>query len=187
MRKILLLLLFLFIFDFYYGTSSCVADGLYYANVQITPNKIHKMINQQGLHQTVNALYNNYDVWRMILKNIASGESEWLEIALLLQLGTDAGSSEMLDLAMGEALENSPKQVLRIIKKGDIFTVTDVCSGPDVDDSRYSIYDKAITTINRRIAKIEKVDDADLKDIRNLCITNLKESIPHLKRYFGVK
>jgi hypothetical protein len=93
----------------------------------------------------------------------------------------------MLYLAMGEALGNSPKLVLEIIKKDDSFMAAFICSGPDVYDLRYSTYDKAIIATNHQIAVLEKVDDANLKDTRNLCIENLKASIPHLQKYFGVE
>jgi len=156
-------------------------------NKNIIPAEIVEKIQREGAKKVVREFYQDVIIWNKLLKNIASGKRSWLEVAVYLRPGTDAGASEMLDLAMGEALGNSPKLVLEIIKKSDIFTATFVCSGPDVDDPRYSTYDKVIIATNHRIAVLEKVDDTNLKDTRNLCIENLKASIPHLQKYFGRK
>jgi hypothetical protein len=156
-------------------------------NKKIIPSEIIKQINKEGAYKVAKQLSADQSKWDKILRNVAGGEKAWLEVAVKLRPGTDAGASEMLNLAMGEALDNSPKLVLEIIKKGNIFTATFVCSAPDVDDSRYSTYEKAIIAVNHRIAILEKIDDTNLKNIRSLCIGELKKSIPHLKKYYGRK
>jgi hypothetical protein len=156
-------------------------------NKNIIPSEIVEKIEREGAKKVVGEFYQDEFIWDKLLKNIASGEKSWLEVAVYLGPGTDAGASEMLDFAMGEALGNSPKLVLEIIKKDDSFMAAFICSGPDVYDPRYSTYHKALIATNHRIAVLEKVDDTYLKDIRNLCIGELKKSIPHLKKYYGVK
>ena len=181
-RHIFLLIFILFIFCI---TSNCIANELALTKSQITPREISKIIQKQGPKQTIKLLYANQKTWDMVLRNIASGKQEWLNVAKLLKSGTDAGSSEMLNLAMGEALAYSPKFVLEIMKEDNFFTA--VCYGPDLDDIRFSTYDKAINATNFRIAVLEKVNDSNLMDIRNKCIDNLKKSKISLQEYFNVK
>lgn len=172
-----------FILSVFCITINCMANETL-TKSQINPHKIKKTIERQGLEQTIKSLYDDQKTWDTVLKSIASGKQEWLIIAKLLKSGADAGPSEMLNLAMGEALANAPKRVLEIMEKDNVFTPIFVCNGPDIDNAKFSTYDKAIKETNYRIAVLEKVNDTNLKDIRNVCIDKLRESIPHLQNYF---
>ena len=185
MKNLFIVLLVIILCLACYNSQSAEKDGI--QNKNIIPAEIVKKIEKEGAKKVVGEFYKDELIWDKLLKNIASGKKSWLEVAVYLGPGTDAGASEMLDFAMAEALENSPKLVLEIIKKDDSFMAAFICSGPDVYDPRYSTYHKALIATNHRIAVLEKVDDKNLKNIRNLCIGELKKSIPHLKKYFGVK
>ena len=56
----------------------------------------------------------------------------------------------MLELAVGEALEHRPADVLRIALP--MFGIN-VCGGPDVDDPRFDSYECSIAAIDARIGK----------------------------------
>jgi hypothetical protein len=67
------------------------------------------------------------------------------------------------------------------------YSLDDICSGPDIDDMRYSSYDKAINAVEKRIDVLKQIRNARLVTSRNYWISKLKESIPHLKYFFGVE
>jgi len=53
-------------------------------------------------------------MWQQLLAGIATGTEAWLKVAVALQAVSDAGSAEQLELAVGEALEHRPSNVLRL-------------------------------------------------------------------------
>lgn len=148
----------------------------------LAPVDIEAMIRRNDPRYTVDYLYKDIYVWQGLLKNIARGEDEWLEIAVHLKAGSDAGTSEMLNYAVGEALENAPERVLEITA-GE-YRLENICGGPDVDDLRYSTYEQALKSIELRIDSLMRVSNKRVEDDRNFCIKKLKESLPYLQRYY---
>lgn len=61
------------------------------------------------------------------MANIGRGSPEWLEVAVALHPGTDAGAAEMLDEAVFFALRTEPAAVLKLLKDGR-FETKFVCS-----------------------------------------------------------
>ncbi len=109
-------------------------------------------IESKGTEAVLAKLYNDQTVWSSVLKDIASGNKSWLRVATALRSVSDAGASEMLDLAVGEALEHDPINVFRIALK--VFPIRYICTAPDYDDPRYSSYELAMKAINLRIHKV---------------------------------
>ena len=105
-------------------------------------------------------------------------------MAVDLKSGSDAATSEMLNHAVGEALANEPQLVLAIT--GRQYRLEDICNGPDVDDSRYSTYDKAVSAAEQRIDALQMVKNKELEKERAYCIQKLRESISQLRRFFDV-
>lgn len=77
----------------------------------VSPESIIQEIRSRGAQTIVSELYADSAVWYSVLREIASGDETWLNAAVALRSGADAATSEMLSLAVGEALENNPKQV----------------------------------------------------------------------------
>jgi hypothetical protein len=151
----------------------------------LSTHEIREMMSIYGVKGTVEKLYGDPDRWSDLLRQIASGKDEWLKLAVDLRAGSDAGTSAMLKYAIGEALENAPEIVL---KSGvDECNLADICRGPDIDDSRYSSYEKALNAVNRRIEALGRIQNQSIDTKRNFCIQKLKESIPHLQHFFGAK
>ena len=151
--------------------------------------------------------------WEEILKNIASGESAWIDVALALRSGTDAGSTSELQSAMFLALGRNPTYVLLKVeprssakarsepesarslaleRKGTYvplkaepqFSLSDVC-GVQVDLP--STYQAALAEFTRTRMAVEAVQGTDLQSKKNLCLAELKEGEGHVKRFFEVK
>ena len=148
-------------------------------------SEISSMIKEQGAKETVKKLYGNPNAWNGLLLNIASGKREWLNMAVQLKAGADAGISGMLKFAVGEALENAPELVLQVAADG--FSLEDICGSPDVDDVRFSTYEKALESITRRIEALEEIRNQEIGKKRQYCIEKLKESISRLQQFYGVK
>ena len=108
----------------------------------ITPNTISQQISTLGAKAALQAIYDNKTTWAQLLAGIASGTKDWLLIADQLRRVSDAGTSEQLGLAVGEALERRPENVLSLgIAE---FGVETVCGAPDVDDVRFDSYNLLI-------------------------------------------
>jgi len=148
----------------------------------VNASEIIDEIQKRGAKAVVKAFYENCDLWNELLRRIASGEREWIEVAIYLKPGADAGASEMLNFAVGEAIENAPETVLKAAVEN--YDLKEICCGPDVDDARYSTYSKALATTKRRIEALQKVEDEALQQNRDKCIGNLQEAISRLRRFF---
>lgn len=147
------------------------------------PMHLLMVIQKKGARATIEDLYKNYITWNLLLKKIASGDQQWLNVAVRLRPGTDAGSSEMLGLAVGEALAKFPGNVLSICVP--YFEIDTVCSSLDVDDPRFGAsYELAIAEIQKRIDAVSVISNPALEKAKKICLKNLKESIPDLKHFF---
>ena len=153
----------------------------YYKN----PKAILDEISKRGARTIVSELYDHPTEWNFVLQHIATGTKTWLKVAVVLHPDSDAGASEMLTLAVGEAIEIAPENVLRTALKE--FQLQSICSGPDVDDARYNSYKLAITAIDRRQKRISAITDPKLKNVSNKCIQLLEESKSEVARFYGIQ
>ena len=110
--------------------------------------------------------------WDQILTKIETGQSGWLDVAIALHPATDGGASEMLALAAGEALLHNPREVL--MRVASVLGIEGVCSGPDIDDPRYAIQQKAVSTLDARILAVARLKDRKLSDLRDSCLKLLR-------------
>jgi hypothetical protein len=74
----------------------------------------------------------------------------------------------MLDSAIGEAIEISPEKVFQLTQ--NVFKLNQICGSPDIDNNKYSTYEKAEATVERRIESVKKVDNKALIKLRDGCI-----------------
>lgn len=96
-----------------------------------------------------------------VLSGIASGTSSWLAVARDLRPVSDAGASQQLDLAVGEALEHRPGNVLRLAIPP--FVLGTVCGGPDMDDARYDGARRVMRAVELRQRRLREIHDPDRK------------------------
>ncbi len=154
-------------------------------NYYSKPELVTREIESRGAMAIVSELYGNDKAWHSVLQKIASGDESWLRAAIALRNGADAGASEMLALAVGEALEHNPENALKIASQA--FGLKEICGGPDVDDVRYDSYDRAMKAINLRIEKVSAAKDRSLKKICKECIHYLEASKKSISDFYGIK
>lgn len=153
-------------------------------NLEINANDLSNVLTTECPKTIINNLYHNTNVWNSILRNIATGKLEWINVAVNLKKWSDAAASEMLNLSVGEALGHAPEYVL--LEATKVFKLDDICNCPDIDDDRFATYDKALQAIEQRIMALEKVDSEELVNGREYCIQKLQESKSHLRQFFGI-
>ncbi|MBI4689535.1 MAG: hypothetical protein HY754_04620 [Nitrospirae bacterium] len=152
----------------------------YYKN----PKSIMNKISNRGSHAIVSELYSCHEAWDFVLQKIATATKSWLKVAVALHSGADAGTSEMLALSVGEALENSPEDVFRIVLKE--FQLESICGGPDIDDVRYNNYELAMKAIKRRQDRISTLSNPKLKNVGKKCTQLLEKSKDGIARFYGI-
>ena len=151
---------------------------------ELTVKSIQDDLKVKSPRKVVSSLYNDREKWNILLRNIVSGDIEWLKIAVSLHKGSDAHASESLCLATGEALEHNPENVFKLTLDG--FRIYEICSGIDVDDIRYDLYELSIEGINKRIKKVSAIKDKNLQDKCNECLRYLSEDKKHVARFYQV-
>ncbi len=148
------------------------------------PASILTDVSNRGARVVASELYSDSEKWNYVLQNIATATELWLKVAVALHSGSDAAISEMLSLAVGEALEKAPENVFRITLPE--FQLQLICGGLDVDDKRYASYDSAVEAIKRRQNKVSTISDAELRKMSKQCIQVLEESKIGLASFYGV-
>jgi hypothetical protein len=151
----------------------------------LTPSNISEQIAAIGAHQTLEAICSNQDRWSQLLAGIASGTKGWLTIAIQLYPASDAGTSEQLALAIGEALEHKPENVLSLAV--DEFGIEAICGGPDVDDQRFNSYSLSMATIAKRQKMLRAMKGGELRHDRDSCIAALEKAKQGIANFYGVK
>jgi hypothetical protein len=154
------------------------------AQTPLTPEAVSQRIASTGARATLGAIYEDYRAWQELLAGIATGTPGWLKLAVRLQRVSDAGASEQLKLAAGEALEHRPRTVLELAVPA--FGIEYVCGVPDVDDVRYASYDLAVQAIEQRKRMLLSVTIPRLRAVRDQCIATLEEARSPLARFYEV-
>lgn len=148
------------------------------------PNSILADVSKRGARIVASELYADPAMWNSVLRSIATGSKLWLKVAVVLHSGADAAISEMLSLAVGEALENAPENVFRFALPE--FQLKTICGGPDVDDKRYDSYERAIAAIKRRQNKTSALVYPELKKLGRQCIQELEKSKAGVAKFYGI-
>jgi hypothetical protein len=83
----------------------------------ITITRIRHMIAAHGATWTVQRLSagDSPNRWDSVMRGLASGAPEWLDLARLLRPGTDAATSEVYAIALSDALIGNAAGALRLI------------------------------------------------------------------------
>jgi hypothetical protein len=140
-------------------------------------------VRSVGAKTTLIELYRDETRWLVVLRGIAGGTSEWFAVAEALRPVSDGHQAEALDAAVGEALARNAGLILS--RATGPFFLSAICGAPDVDDSRFDKYDKAVAELNRRIRGVERTSDPALATLRNDCLSALRQSERELRRFFG--
>lgn len=130
-------------------------------------------VRSHGARAVVASLWSDTNRWNQVMANIGRGRPDWLEVAVALHPGTDAGAAETLDEAVFFALRTAPVAVLKLLKEGR-FETKFVCSSnvgedyPAADSRRF---------INERIKVLSSLSDPDIQGARDQCLAGLRAAL----------
>lgn len=150
----------------------------------LTASTLINCIEKGNADKLLNKIYNDQAAWYNLLDKIATGDPEWLKVAKGLARAADAGASEQLDAAVGEALYDAPDKVLE--NSLSVFSLDAICGAPDIDDTRFGSYKLANDEIDRRKAALEQLVNPELVDDIQGCMKRLEESRKDIARFYGV-
>jgi hypothetical protein len=123
-------------------------------NKEITTNDVRCMIKKYGPIETVNQLaQGDWHNWLTIEKNISNGDTDWIELAPYLRLGTDAGTSVGIIVALATALPKNPIAVLKL--EDNNMSLKRVCSFPFIEPTHDFIKDYSESAIQA----LNSIDD----------------------------
>jgi hypothetical protein len=109
--------------------------------------------------------------WAAMLKQIETGDTAWLDVAVAFDGTADADLAGSLTLAVGVALANAPRKVLSIL--GGAMPIEAVCGFPDLADPRTNTQAKVIHYLDARERAVRKLGGALDRQVRDDCLAVL--------------
>lgn len=147
-----------------------------------SPANLVSQISASGPKSIINDLYKNEATWAYLMRQIKTGEKGWLEVAVTLEPGSDAGTASMLNEAVSLALLTNPENVLRFAVP--TYELPMVCGGRADPLPTYKL---ALSELEDQIQSVKSVKDSSLSSLRDTCLDKLEASKEHLCRFFDVK
>jgi hypothetical protein len=130
--------------------------------------EINERLNTQHPMTAADAIWRDPKKWHSLLHGVAHGHERLMDAAARLSAGTDAGISEQIDLAFGDALAEHPGAVLRLAPD-----LGSSCS--NIDEPFTKSLRRALAEVDRRIAAVSKVVAPNLQGERSRCLAALNE------------
>lgn len=123
----------------------------------VTPAAIIAEIGRSGASQVVKRLNAGSGApWMAVIKGIATGRHDWLDVARAIQPGVDAATSEELTAALAAALKLNPEAVLRLV--GEPFPLPKICDVPLIEPTNAQVANWK----RRALKALDGVRDASL-------------------------
>lgn len=163
---------------------ACAGSGaLVWQNADV----LLRAIKKDGASAVVQSLWGK-PAWSEITAKITSGERPWVDVALALGEGSDAGASETLRDALFVGLGKNPAYILDVLPTVEQsprqpFSLSTVCGGRT---DPLNTYWEAVTELKHIEAAVEKVEADALRSKKQLCLKRLEEGAEGLKRFFEV-
>jgi hypothetical protein len=147
----------------------------------LVPLELIKQVDQRGPIPVVRELFERDEDWRDVLRNVARGDPEWLEVAARLREGSDAHCTEELVEAVRSALAESAERVLELTRRS--FRLDEICRVPlfDVDATSR---DQVIAVLDRRIKALDRVKRPDLLKERERCQELTRGSVREIRQTY---
>lgn len=162
-------------------TVGCSAYGNSNLSSQESPLALIDEINRSGAPAIVRQLWANQSAWKNVTTNIATGRSAWIDVALALSEGADAGASASLGDAMFQALVHNPSLILQEAEPQ--FPLELLCGGRS---DPLPTYKAAATEMDQVREAVQRINSDKLQAKKDLCLAKLREGEVHLKRFFEV-
>jgi hypothetical protein len=135
-------------------------------------------VRSRGAHAVVRDLWAHGDEWSDVMEGVSSGSTAWLDVAVALAPGTDAGSTSELLVALFLALRPAPEETLGLFypssrfpaEIASVFNEGNVCGGHVYIDYQPR---EARRLIDARIAALRGLPDGHLNPVRQSCLRGL--------------
>jgi hypothetical protein len=153
----------------YFSSFAAAAE----TSVQPNPSSIAAAVAKRGSKVIIQELYENPTTWTAVTDGIATGEERWLQVYRTLKPASDAGTAEMLDIALSKALVRHPKSVLSFMSREHNAYANMICGRLD-DDADAKTF---IPFLEKQRAAVSKVGDKKLAIPRSECLTSINKAI----------
>jgi len=165
--QILLVLVFL--------TAPAAASGQ-----QLVPATIREQVVTRGARDALSEISSDPKQWAYVLSQIETGNADWVGAAIVLRPASDGGAASELDDSMFVALRRAPETVL--LQAIPVFSLTVVCGGRG---DPLPSFEQAIDEVDTTEAAVSSVERPSLADKRRECLSALRQSREHLRRFLG--
>ena len=143
--------------------------------IELTPAAVRNSVKQHGSKAVLLQIYGNTEEWDALLRNLSTGSSEWLGIYSLLKPVSDAGSAEMLDIAISKALISQPETVLSFMSNESHAEVRLVCGRLDDDAAPVTF----VPFLRKQRAAVLSITSKKLKSIKGRCLDAVDAAIKY--------
>lgn len=144
-------------------------------------------IKKEGAAAVIKSLWGIPAKWNELTDKVATGNAAWVDVAVALGPGSDAGSTSELEDALFVALGQNAEYVLRVLPPeeyhGNPLALSDICGGRT---DPLGTYAESIAEQKRIEAAVKNVSDKALASRRRRCLTELSSGETDLKRFFEV-
>jgi hypothetical protein len=147
---------------------ACVLSASAAASGNLSPDMLLQRIRQQGGQIVLAELWQDRQAFDGILKRIAKGEPQWLEVARRLRPFSDAGASESIDEAVARALPVQPRRVLSLVGQG--FELEHLCTSPFIEPKP----DVAKAYERETLTALAKVSEPGLAGLATECAKRVR-------------
>jgi hypothetical protein len=144
------------------------------------PSRIVEQIRNRGASAVVKELWDDQSTWNLIITNISSGLSDWVDVSLALNAGADAGASGMLHDALFQALGKNPEYTLKRAEEN--YQISELCGGRH---DPLASFDQAMGEHEAIITRVNEVKTDQLLRPKKECLSYLEEGKINLFRFFG--
>lgn len=143
------------------------------AGAPVTPVQVREMIRTSNATDTMIALVGREERsrWATILRGIALGEPQWLELATVFAPVVDGEAAEGFYAALSETLVTSPAAAVRLIG-------VDGAEGYCTDNGSISDPAQQRAWYAAAIAGVESVSEPDLQPAKTACLARLRAEAP---------
>lgn len=165
----------------------CTACSASSPNTAIAPAELISEIQKVGATKVIRR-YWGHPEWRNLVGNVASGERDWIDVALALIPASDAGSASELHDALFRALRKNPEYILRSLAIGKApdgrsFSISDICDGrmdplPAYENARKELEETRIS--------LGKIQGEELQKKKGICMESLFSAGNNLKKYYEI-
>jgi hypothetical protein len=141
----------------------------------ITAASVLELIKTKGPRPALQLVWDDTPKWTAIWNGIASGDANWLKVAVEFRPVSDAGSSEMLHSAVSLALVQAPERVLSLPEK--LFPLAGACTYLPYDVPEYGNHE----LLNRKERAVRAMANPTMQDKKEKCLASLEEGRKELK------